>query len=166
MAEARVDEAVAARARERWLAQAASEDATWLGLLHSLAESGVEVGLQLGDARRVIGQVAAIGADFVAVSADAAVVLLALNAVHGVAIDGRRSLSARPAAGGQVRLVDVLGRLAAEERWCRVSTAGTQVAGCLVACGSDVVTMVVDDGPTLYLPVASISEVTLPSRRA
>src|SRR4051812_32434559 len=64
VSDARTDEAAAARARERWLVQAAEESATFSGVLLDLAERAAPVVVIGHGDRRHRGVIAAVGADF------------------------------------------------------------------------------------------------------
>lgn len=68
IAEARVDDAVAARERARWAARRAEEDATFAGALVDLAERRAVVRLQVRGGHELVGTPVALGPDCVAVS--------------------------------------------------------------------------------------------------
>ena len=167
--DARVDEAARRRARERWLLQSAEEGGTLAGVLADLAERGVAVALRTSAGRRHGGTVRAIGADFVALDAEASgEVAVALAAISSV----RTRPGHAPPAGDRpvhsdLRLADLLAGLAAErERALVVSVdGGDAVAGTVRAVGRDVVVVRVDgDGlsvATAYVPLAAVGEVVV-----
>jgi hypothetical protein len=165
--EAVADEAVRARARERWLRQAAEEEATFAGVLLDLAERGTPVAVAGRGRRRHRGTVAAVGADFLGLRlADGGQVLLAFHGVASVRSEPR----AEPTAGDRpvevdVGLAEALGAVAAERpRVLVVTAADTEgIAGELRSAGRDVLVLRLD-GPTratAYVPVAAVVELRL-----
>jgi hypothetical protein len=165
--EVRVDDAADARARERWLRTAAEADATLPGVLLDLGERDANVAIATTGGRRVLGTIEVVGADFIAVRADAGhEVLLAIAAVASV----RTAPSLDPAVGDRVittdlRLGDLLSELAADRERVRlvVRDGGDVVAGELRSVGRDVVTLrsVSDSGGAAYVPIAAVVEVGL-----
>jgi hypothetical protein len=164
-AEARVDEAARARSRERWLRQAAEEEATLAGVLADLGERGVVVAVRTRAGRAHQGTVAAIGADFVALRTATGEVLLSFDGLGVV----RTAPGAPPTAGDRVvhaelRLVQVLAGLAAERERVLVVTVdgGDAVSGRLWSVGTDVAAVRSDGDPpvTAYLRLAAIGEVS------
>src|SRR6266508_5927713 len=100
-ADARVDEASAARARERWLLQQAEEEATTAGVLCDLAERAVPVVIETTVGRRHRATVGAVARDFVVLQGPGG------PGVGGVGLGGREVLLAigavaaiRPEPGG------------------------------------------------------------------
>lgn len=164
-ADARVIDAAERRTRERWLARAAEEDATLVGVLTDLAERQVPVVVASCTGRRHHGAVSAIGADFVALrTAAGEQVLLATGAVRSVrtapqvgAAWGDRATSAR------VDLAGALAGLAAErERVLVVTAEGAEaVAGELRGVGHDVLVLRTerDRGAVVYVPLGAVAEV-------
>lgn len=167
VADARVDEAARARARERWLRSVAEQEATIAGVLVDLTERAAGVALSTTAGRRHRGWIRALGADFVALCpASGTEVLVALQAISVV----RTLPTEDPAAGDRVvstelTLAEVLTELAAErERVLLVTCAGSDsVSGELRSVGHDVVVVRADtDLPaTAYVPLTAIAEVTL-----
>ncbi|MGH9273902.1 MAG: hypothetical protein ACRDZU_04570 [Acidimicrobiales bacterium] len=165
VSEARVDEAALQRSRERWLRDAAEQEATLGGVLIDLAERHAGVTIFV-DGRRHHGVIVAIGVDFVALCATAGSdVLLAIRAVDVV----RTAPAVEAAVGDRVvstelRLADVLVELAADrERVRLVTSAGETVTGVLRNVGQDVVVVRTDGDPrgTAYVPTAAVVEVTI-----
>lgn len=163
-AEARVDEAARARARERSLRRQAEEGATLAGVLADLAESASPVRVQLRGGRGIVGVVRAVGADVVLVQPSASDAGPAVVAVSGLAAL-RAAPGARPVAGDRrvqsgLRLIDVLAELAAERERVRVLTVdGDAVPGRLRSLGRDVVAL--SDAPgegvgAAYVPLAAL----------
>lgn len=167
LADARVEDSAAGRARERWLQAAAESDATFGGVLLDLAERGTALTLGLADGRRHQGVVVVLGGDFAALRlARGGEVLVTLSAIATV----RTAPGADPAVGERVtttglRLADVLAELAAERaRVLLVPTRGADpVAGELRSVGRDVVTLRADGEPptTAYLRLGAVAEVVI-----
>jgi hypothetical protein len=162
-ADQRTEDAAQARARERSLRLQAEEEATLAGLLVDAAERGEPVVVMVQGGRTHRGQVAAVGADYVAVrSGRGRLAFVALGAVGAVRASGPPASGARPA--GTTDLVDVLARLAEDRPRVQVVTAGEVLNGELVAVGHDVATLRLDNAepPLAYVALASVSEVSLP----
>ncbi len=165
---ARAQEAAEARIRERWLRQAAEEEASFAGLLLDLAEDGRPVSVTTTSGRRQQGPIAAVGADFVAVGGpDGRLVLVATAAVAEVrpAASAHRHLPA--ATSGRhplgVTLAEVLAQAVATRPRVAMVAGGVTVVGHLRAVGVDVLTVRTDGEPpgTSYVTLASVSEVSL-----
>jgi hypothetical protein len=165
-ATARVEEAVAARSRERWLRRQAEEEATLAGVLCDLAERRIPVVVQTSSGRRHRGTVGAVGRDFcVLVVGDGRELLVALAAVSVL----RPEPGARPPIGDraltvELGLLDALTHLCGERaRVVAVTSAGETLAGEIRSVGQDVVALALDGhrAPTAYLPAQAIAEVSL-----
>jgi hypothetical protein len=166
-AEARVDEAAAARARERRLRDQAAEDSSLTGVLIDLAERSTPVVLHTIAGRRHRGVIRLVGADFCGLRAqtgrDVLVSTAALSAVRteprGVAPRGDRSVRA------DLLLIDALGELANERARVLVLTVHTTegISGELRGIGTDLVRLLLDGEPraTVFVPAAAIAEVSL-----
>jgi len=169
LAEARADEAAAARVRERWMAQQASEQARFALVLTDAATRGVPVRLRTARAAHA-GRLTAVGHDFVALrTTRGSVVLVATQAIGvvetaaGTALGGGRE----PREDGDVEvtewLADRLADAAPDRPPVEVRVAGGErVVGELRAAGVDVVTVRTGSEPAAdcYVPLASVSEVT------
>jgi hypothetical protein len=163
-AAARADDAATARSRQRWLRQAAEEDATFAGVLLDLAERRMPVVVTGRAGRRHRCTVAGVGADFVLVRVDGADALLAFTGIAAV-----RPESAGPAAAGDravdidVTLAEALAVVAEDRPRVLVVTMADGFAGELRAVGRDVATLRLDgtDRATVYVPIASIAELRL-----
>ena len=168
-AEARADEAVRARGRERWLRRQAEEEGAFLGLLVDLAERGVDVVVCTAAGRRHRGPLVGVGRDFVAVApASGGRVLVPVDGVEwvraapgeGVTPAGDRDLDTAHT------FVDALEHLAADRaRVVLVTKVGTDaVTGDVTAVGRDVVTVRVDGDPggLVYVRLAALTEVNAP----
>src|SRR5690606_253927 len=115
VAEARIDGAAAERARERWLAEVAGQEATLSGVLADLAERGATVAVSTTVGRRHRGTVGLIGADFVVLRPEAGAELaVAAGAIADVRAVGRADVLGDRMLGTELRLADVLGELAAD----------------------------------------------------
>lgn len=167
VADARVDAAALARARERWLREVAEQEATVPGVLADLAERRTAVAIRTSAGRRHLGVVEVIGADFVALRPSAGPDVLL--AVRGLGVI-RTAPTVDAALGDRVvatdlRLGDVLTELAADrERVLVVTLTGDDaVSGRLRSVGQDVVVLrtEADQPGTAYVPLAAIGEVTI-----
>lgn len=165
VADARVDEAARQRSRERWLRDAAEQEATVVGVLLDLAERQTPIAVTAAG-HRLQGVVSALGADFVALrQATGVEALLGLGSLSQV----QAGRGGDPATGdrmvtSELRLLDVLAQLAAERERVRVVTRdGDTVTGLVRNVGHDVVVLRADGDPppTTYVPGAAIAEVTL-----
>ncbi|MDQ2754767.1 MAG: hypothetical protein M3R71_04370 [Actinomycetota bacterium] len=156
-AESRVTDAAAARGRQRWLHQQASEAATLLGLLVDLAERQSHVVLTTRSAFRHAGLLVGVGSNFCVVTDQAiGTTLVASDAITSVVVAGSAGVApATPAAAGDrdhfgiaagdrqsfrgTTLADSLAALAAERSSVRFRLAGgDQVVGALTSVGVDV----------------------------
>jgi hypothetical protein len=164
-ADARADDAAAARARERWLRRQAEEDATTAGLLVDLAERADPVSLALRGGRECRGVIVAVGTDFCAVRRpngdDALVPFAALAAVR---VDGTRTAATARRSGVVLRLSDALAALVPERPDILVATEGNEPwRGELRAVGWDLLSMRLDGAAprSLHVPLAAIIEVVV-----
>jgi hypothetical protein len=182
-AEVRVDHAARQRTQERWLRRQAAEEASLAGVLADLAERGEPVVVRTRAGRQHRGVVRAVGADFLALAAGDAAAGAAAGAGAGasraadvlVALAAVASLRTGPgpapatgdrpaAAGGGLRLADVLAGLAAErDRVVIASLDGRDaVAGEIRAVGADVAVVRLEGGGgTAYVPLGAVAEVTV-----
>lgn len=164
---ARAQEAAEARIRERWLRQAAEEEASFAGLLVDLAEEGRPVSVTTTGGRRHLGPIVAVGTDFVAVGgAKGRLVLVATGAIAEVrpAPGGRRRAAATSDREGLgVSLAEVLAQAAATRPRVALTLGEVTVVGELRAVGADVLTVRTDGEPAglSYVTLASVSEVSL-----
>jgi hypothetical protein len=166
LAEQRADAAAAARARERWLRQAADEDALLSGVLLDLAERGATVVVQGTTGRTHRGQVRGVGEDFLALRTAQADVLLRHDAVVAIRADGVPVGGSDRAHALDLGLGEAVAALAGERpRVLLVTRDGTGLAGELRSAGRDVLTLRLDDGAgTVYVPLAALAEVTVTER--
>jgi hypothetical protein len=147
IADARVDDAAAARERGRWAARRAEEDATFRGALVDLAERQSVVRLQLRGGRELVGTPIAVGVDVVALATQAGrafVRLHHLTAIRNAPGHGLVPSAPRVAATltGTRTLHDVISDAAAEQSDVRlVLDDGREATGTLRAMGVDVVTL-------------------------
>lgn len=167
-AEARVDEAARARARERWLRRQAEEDATVAGVLADMLDAATPVTVHTRGGHTHAGVVRAVGVDFLAlgpVDRRAGQVVLPLAAVGSV-----RSRAGAPVvvgdrpAVGSTRLQDVLAGLGVDGTHVRVMTVdGETLSGVVRSVGRDVVVLATGHEPaaTAYVPSGAISAVAL-----
>jgi hypothetical protein len=163
-ADARVDEAARLRARERWLRHQAEEEGSLAGVLADVAERGASVALHVRGGRRHRGEIAALGADFIALRSAGADVIVVLPAVTSLrTLPGEAPTIGDRSIGTSHRLVDVLAGLAAERASVLLVLADGDeaVGGVVLWVGQDVVGVRVAGGAavTAYVPVGAIVEV-------
>ena len=163
-ADARVDEAARLRVRERWLRHQAEEEGSLAGVLADVAERGASVALHVRGGRRHRGEIAALGADFVALRSAGADVIVALPSVTSVrTLPGEAPTIGDRSIGTSHRLVDVLGGLAAQRAAVLLVLADGDeaVGGVVLWVGRDIVGVRVAGGGavTAYVPVGAIVEV-------
>jgi hypothetical protein len=165
VSDARTDEAAAARARERWLKQAAEETATFAGILLDLAERAAPVVVVVRGERRHRGVVAAVAADFCILRSPAGRdVLLSFAGIASVRIDATTSApTGDRAVHVDLGLAEALAALAADRPRLLVVTGIEGLAGELRAVGLDVLTVRLDGDPAsnAYVPISAIIEVSL-----
>ncbi len=165
--EARTDEAVSSRTRERWLREVADQEASLVGVLTDFAERRVAVTVATETGRSHHGQVRLVGVDFVALSMpNGSDVVLALGAVSSVrAAPARDGASGDRPVSSDLVLDDILAGLVEERAEVRVVTAGGHeaLAGRVRSVGRDVVVLRTDgDRPgSVYVPVAALVEITI-----
>lgn len=165
-ADARVDEAARARARERWLRRQAEDETSLSGVAADLRDAATPVTVGTSSGRRHAGAVRVVGADFLGLGPaegrgpDVVVPFAALESV--------RTLPGVPAVVGDrpvetaSRLMDVLIGLAEERQAIQVvAGSGDVVGGVLAAVGQDVLTVCSATRPSTwaYVPVAAVTEV-------
>lgn len=164
--EARIDEATAARARQRWLQQQAEEEATTAGVLCDLAERRVPVSIETTVGRRHRGRVAAVARDFAVVRLDGGrEVLLALAGVASI----RPEPGVEPPVGDRrvevdLGLIDALAYVAGERpRVLVITRGGDHVAGVLRTIGQDLLSVALDGDAraVVFVPVDAVVEVGL-----
>ena len=166
-ADAREQEAVASRAREGWLRQAAGDDATLSGTLLDLAERGTAVLLTLRSGRRHRVAVWRVASDCIAVRHDdGRVSWLALDAIAVVAGEpgGRALPVSTRRVESEVTLSDVMADLVADQATVALFVADMTDAqrGRLVGGGRDVVRLAAaGPAPEVVIAVQALSEVGL-----
>ncbi len=165
----RVDDAIAARRREHWLEQAASEETTLVSVLADLAERQRPLALHMSTGGRHVVSITALGTDFVAARASAGTELL----IRTDAITAVRSQPREPIAhsGTAVHLerslVAALSDLAPERLDVRVTVGGGEVvSGELRSVGLDVATLRLDGDSRahVYIPVANLVSLSVVTR--
>ena len=170
--ELRADSANAHRRREAWLRRQATEDATVVGTLLSLAERDAVVALTTRAGNRHVGRLRGAGTDLVLIDGPGGRVAVDIQAVDSFqahrsdSTDGRRLAAVgHRGSADHTTMLDLLSWIAADRPDVTVVTrSGARCTGELVAVGSDVVVLrPADGGPVSYTPVASLSEVLLPA---
>lgn len=163
LAEQRADAAAAARARERWLRQAADEEAVVAGVLLDLAERADAVVAQGVAGRSHRGRVRGVGEDFVALRTASSDVLLPYSSVLAIRAEGRPLGGSDRARTLDLTFAEAVAAIAAERpRVLVVGRDGAGLAGELRSAGRDVLTLRLADGAgTVYVPVAALAELTV-----
>lgn len=156
LADCRVDDAVASRARQRSLEQQAAQESSIAGVLLDLGERGRPVTVRTVAGRCCHGRITAVGADFVLVrddNDDQLVIPIASIATISAPETGCRVTGARlrPSAV----LADVIHELAADQAQVEVMVADECVSGLLKAAGADVVAVDVDQPRADHIHVAT-----------
>jgi len=165
VASAAVDEAAAARARERWLRRIAAEEATFAGVLLDLAERSAPVVVTGRGGRRHRGLLRAVGADFCGLrTPEGADVLLTYGGIASVRPEaGAEAVSGDRPVTIDVGIAEALAALTPDRpRVLVVTIADTDgMAGELRAVGADVLTLRFDGAgrSIVYVPIASVAEV-------
>lgn len=171
VAEAKADEAAAARVRERWLTLQAGEQARFALVLSDAAARGLMVRVRTAAATHA-GVIGLVGHDFVELhTTRGATVLVATSAIAvvettaGTALGGGREPDddMREEDVVSIRLADRLADAVADRRLVEVRVAGGErVVGELRAAGVDVVTVRSGTSPPVdcYVPLTSVSEVS------
>lgn len=167
LADQRVQDAVDARTRQRWLRQVASEDGTFSGVLVDLAEQGRTVVVATTAGRHHRGALRAVGTDFCVLAGATGLVLLARRTIASVRVQPDR-LRAMPLGDRDVALgadlATTLAGLAGDGLRVHVVTAGGDtLSGDLRAANIDAITLRLDgEAAAAYVPVGAIAELTLP----
>ncbi len=145
LADCRVDEAVAARARQRSLEQQAAQESSITGVLLDLGERGRPVTVKTAGGRCCHGRIAAVGADFVVVCDDNDDQLLIPTASIATI---STSPAQRRVTGARLRpsavLADMVHELAADHAQVEVMVVDERVSGLLKTAGADVIAVAVD----------------------
>jgi len=160
LADQRADAAAAARARERWLRQAADEEATVAGVLLDLAERADRVVLTGVAGRIHRGAVRGVGEDFVALRTAGGDVLLRHDAVLAIRAEGPPPSGADRAPALAMGFAEAVAALAGDRpRILAVARDGAGIAGVLRGAGRDVATVLLDDGGgTAFVPLDALAE--------
>jgi hypothetical protein len=147
IADARVDDAAAARERAGWVARRAEEDSTFAGALVDLAERQSVVRLQLRGGREIVGTPLAVGPDVVALATLAGRTFVRLGHLAAIRSGPGQGLvpsGPRRAAthAGTRTLHDVVCDATAERANVQlVFDDGREAVGTLRAMGVDVLTL-------------------------
>lgn len=166
VAELRTDDAARGRARTSWLARQAEEEATLAGVLTDLAERGRPVVVSVRGGGRHRGVLRLVGVDFCALQTPTgADVVVAFAAVTAVAAQpGETAVTGDRGDLAATTLGHALAALAGAGRRVRVLAlgGGDALSGELRSVGRDVVALRLDGtGGTVYVPLASLAEVSL-----
>lgn len=165
-AEARVDEAARARARERWLQQQAAEETTFASVVADLSERDRPVLIHTSSSRRHRGRLTALGADFLGLRTDTgADQLIRLAAVTAIRTQPRE----RQAHSGRLVELDLLfadaveGLAADRPRVVIGTNADDTFNGELRSVGRDVVTLLIDGDTrsSVYVPLGAVVDLAV-----
>ena len=167
VADAAAREQAESRKRSRVLLQQAAEDATFIGTLVDLAEREEDLSVITSHDTSIVGRIAVIGADFVAVAGrngratfvptKAIAAIRAQPGTRDVVVAGERS------APLHATLAAIVSELAAERVRVHVTSARHSVVGELRAAGEDVLIVLAEGSPPVptYVPIASVTELTV-----
>lgn len=163
-ADARLDEAVAARARERWHRQLSDDELSLSGVLADLGERGDAVLVTTAAGLTHRGRIVAVGEDFVSVEVGNGQQLLVPEwGLVSVRTAGMRPAGDRSAPPGTPRFADVLVTLAGDRPLvsARLLGGAEAVNGELIGAGPDVAVVRTEDGSgnVSYLRLRSVAEV-------
>ena len=163
LADARVDAAVASRARASWLRQQLEDEATLAGVLLDLAERGRPVSIHSRGDRRLRGTVRAVAEDFCALrTSDSADLLVVYTAILAVRPTGDAAVvsGGRPAAL-DMTMVDALAALLPDRPRVLVGHPdGSGTAGELRSVGRDVLVLRPDgEARAIYVPLTAVATV-------
>jgi hypothetical protein len=161
LAEQRLDQAIAERARARSLSQQQREAATFVGLCVDLAELGHEVALTTAAGHLHRGRIATVGRDVVGLLTTAGTAWIRLSSIRWLRTDPTNDLlPAGDRADSGADLMSALVDLLAHRATVSASTDGVEepVRGEVVNVGADVVTLRTSSG-LVHVPVHSLSEV-------
>jgi hypothetical protein len=163
LAEQRADAAAASRARERWLRQAAEEEALVAGVLLDLAERAATVVVQGVASRTHRGVVRAVGEDFVALRTGRTDALLPFDAIVAIRAEGAPTGGGERAHALDVGFAEAVAAIAGDRpRVLVVTRDGTGLSGELRSVGRDVAALRLGDGGgTTYVPLASMAELAI-----
>ncbi len=167
LADCRVDEAVAARARQRSLEHQAAQESTITGVLLDLGERGRPVTVKTAGGRCCHGRIAAVGADFVLVCDDNDdLILIPASSIATI----NTSPAQHRVTGARLRpsavLAEVLHELAADQAQIEVIVADERVSGLLTTAGADVIAVAVDQprDDQVHVATAAIDHVVVLAR--
>jgi hypothetical protein len=162
--DAAVEESAGDRARLRHLRDAARGDATLIGALGDLAERAETVAVTTHHGSSHSGAITRVAADMlIMTTAAASAVLIPLDRIASIRQTTGTAPLARSAPTGVGALADTLSDLADERHRVQIrSGAAAPVVGEVVAVGADVVTVALDGGARVLVPLGSISEVVVP----
>jgi hypothetical protein len=163
LAEQRADAAAASRARERWLRQAADEEALVAGVLLDLAERAATVVVQGVASRTHRGVVRAVGEDFVALRTGRTDALLPFDAIVAIRAEGAPTGGGERAHALDIGFAEAVAAIAGDRpRVLVVTRDGSGLSGELRSVGRDVAALRLGDGEgTSYVPLASMAELAI-----
>ena len=167
LADCQVDEAVAARARQRSLEQQAAQESTITGVLLDLGERGLPVTVKTAGRHSCHGQIVAVGADFVLVcdkNNDQLLIPTAAIATISTSPAQRRVTGAR--LRPSVVLAETLHELATDQAQVEVVVADECVSGLLKMAGTDVIAVTVDQprDDQVHVATAAIDHLVVRAR--
>ena len=140
LADCLVDEAAAARSRQRSLEQQAAQEASIAGVLLNLAERGRLVNIKTLTGQTCEGHLTSVGADFVFMHAHENQELLIPNrSIAVIKSSGTNCLSLGTRTPSTVCLADTLEWLAADKAHVEVVVADETVRGRLQTSGTDLI---------------------------
>lgn len=166
----RTEAASQLRRREQWLRRQAAEDTCVAGVLVDHAEHGSTLAITTRSGNRHVGQVRGAGAELVTLDITGACVVIELDGIETIrAMPGTANRPVDPmghrSRADDTTMADVLGSaVAARPDVTLVTRSGEHVSGELMAVGRDLAMVrPPEQGPLIYVPVASVSEALLPA---
>ena len=167
IADAAAREAGEARARSRRLLQQATEDATFVGTLVDLAEREADLSLITRDDSSVVGRIAVVGRDFVAMAGrNGRTSFVPLGAIAAVRTQpGTREavVAGERSAPSQAPLAAIAAELAVERVRVQITSGKHSVTGTLRASGDDVLVVMAEGAPStpVYVAMTAITELAV-----
>ncbi len=171
LARLRLSEAADARRRQASLGRQAAEDASFVGVVQSLAEKAGDVLLTTVAGTRHRARITAVGGDFVILAVDAdrrTEIVVTHRAIETVEVPAGAAVTGDTVAPLAVNLAEVLSTMALDRPQVQVVTlSGRAVRGELQLAGVDVLRLRGEslDARAVAVPLAAIAEIVLGADR-
>lgn len=167
LADCQVDEAAAARARQRSLENQAAQEATIAGVVIDLAEQDLPVTLKTNAPQAFSGQIIAVGSDFVFVlDSERGEVVVPTQAITTITSAPTSRMVSGVRTQSSVSLAEMLNDLVLEKARVTIAVGADAVSGRLHSVGTDVVVVALSGAPQdmVYIAVAAIDHLLLLAR--